>query len=271
MKIMTFNIRADNIFDINNRWHKRADLVYETMRKYDCEIIGLQEVTQKMHKDICNNMTEYHIVGLGRTKRLFSEKNSVLIKKDLKILEHQTFWLSKTPEKEGSTVFFSLFPRICTTVLCESESGEKLRIYNTHLDCLFASAREFGLRKIAEIMEANYEKEKVPCILMGDFNATPNSKVMKKFKSGKYTSKRLFAVQDINEALYDKTTMSMFKGKEQGVHIDYIFVSEEFEILDAEVVKYNKDGKYPSDHYPVVAKVKVWEEEQNEYSRRRSV
>lgn len=259
MKIMTFNIRADSIFDINNRWNKRASLVYETIKHYDCDIIGLQEVTQKMHTDICNNMKDYNIVGVGRTRKFFSEKNSILIRKKYKILEHETFWLSKTPNKKGSTVFFSLFPRICTTLVCQLESGEKVRIYNTHLDCLFASAREFGLKKIIEIMERNYEKEHLPCILMGDFNATPNSKMMKKFKAGKYTSKKLFAVQDVNEALYQKTTMSMFKGKEKGVHIDYIFVSEEFEIEDAEVVKYNKEGKYPSDHYPIVAKVKVGE------------
>lgn len=257
MKVMTFNIRADNVLDINNRWEKRAHLVYETIKYYDCDIIGLQEVTEKMHRDICNNMKDYTILGLGRTKKFFSEKNSLLIKKKYSVLEHKTFWLSKTPSKSGSTVWFSLFPRICTTAVCQSESGQKIRIYNTHLDCLSAKAREFGLKKIIEVMEKNYEKEQLPCILMGDFNVTPNSKLMKNFKDGTYTSKKLFAVQDVNEALYSKTTMSMFKGREKGVHIDYIFVSEEFEIENAEVIKYNKAGKYPSDHYPIVAKLKI--------------
>lgn len=260
MKIMTFNIRADNIFDINNRWKKRADLVCETMKHYNCDIIGLQEVTQKMYEDIHVNVKDYNIIGVGRTKKFFSEKNSILIKKEYRILEEETFWLSKTPNKVGSTIFLSLFPRICTTVVCELGPGKKVRIYNTHLDCLFATAREFGLKKIAEVMEKNYEREHLPCILMGDFNATPNSRLMKKFKSGRYTTKKLFAVQDIDETLYQKSTMGMFKGKEKGMHIDYIFVSEEFEIQNTEVVKYNKAGKYPSDHYPLVARVKVWED-----------
>lgn len=257
MKIMTFNIRADNVLDVNNRWGKRAGLVYETMKHYDCDIIGLQEVTEKMHRDICNNMKDYTIVGVGRTKKLFSEKNSLLIKKQYTVLEHETFWLSKTPSKSGSTVWYSLFPRICTTAVCELASGKRIRIYNTHLDCLFPKAREFGLKKIVEAMEKYYEKDHLPCILMGDFNATPNSKVMKKFKSGQYSSKKLFAVQDVDKSLYDKSTMGMFKGKEHGGHIDYIFVSEEFEIKHAEVMKYNKAGKYPSDHYPIVAEVKI--------------
>ncbi len=257
MKVMTFNIRADNILDINNRWEKRAELVYETIRKYDCDIIGLQEVTEKMHVDICNNIKDYTIIGAGRTKRFFSEKNSILIKKEYSMLDEKTFWLSKTPDKSGSTVMFSLFPRICTTAVCQLDEKRKVRIYNTHLDCLSAKAREFGLKKIIEVIEKNYEQDHLPCILMGDFNATPDSRMIKKFKNGQYTSKKLFAVQDINDALYKKTTMGMFKGKEKGIHIDYIFVSEEFEIESAEVVKHHKLGKYPSDHYPIVAELKI--------------
>ena len=47
--------------------------------------------------------------------------------------------------------------------------------------------------------------------------------------------------------------MSKFKGKENGLHIDYIFVSEDLEIVDVDIVKYNDNGSYPSDHYPLIS------------------
>ncbi len=54
-----------------------------------------------------------------------------------------------------------------------------------------------------------------------------------------------------------KSTMSKFKGKEKGLHIDYIFVSEDLEIVDVNIIKDNIDGKYPSDHYPLVADIRI--------------
>ena len=182
---------------------------------------------------------------------------NLFVKNKNKIIKHNTFWLSKSPDKVGSQLWYSLYPRICTTAVVELENGDKVRVYNTHLDCFLPQARDFGLKKLSQFIDKNRKEEKLPVIVMGDFNATPNSKLMKNFKDGTYTSKKLFAVQDVNEALYSKTTMSMFKGREKGVHIDYIFVSEEFEIENAEVIKYNKAGKYPSDHYPIVAKLKI--------------
>ena len=48
MKVMSFNLRSDFILDFKNRWDKRKHIVYEIIDKYDCDIIGVQEVTNKM-------------------------------------------------------------------------------------------------------------------------------------------------------------------------------------------------------------------------------
>lgn len=257
MKVMTFNVRADNILDIRNRWYKRADIVYELISTYECDIIGLQEITKKMYRDLSAHIDSYDIIGEGRSKHLFHEKNNILIDKKYKILDQETFWLSSTPSKSGSSIWYSLFPRICTTAVIEMDNQQKVRVYNTHLDCLLPYAREYGLKTIISVIEKYHEKEKLPCILMGDFNANPNSRVIKQFSGGIYTSKRFVAVQDTRKELYNETTMSMFKDRKQGMHIDYIFVSEEFKIKNVEIARFNKGGKYPSDHYPIVADLKL--------------
>ncbi|MGL4344334.1 MAG: endonuclease/exonuclease/phosphatase family protein [Cellulosilyticaceae bacterium] len=257
MKVMSFNLRADSLFDLKNRWHTRSAMAYKLLQSERYDIIGLQEVTPIMYQDLSEHIKGYDMVGQGRTKRYFSERNNILVKNEHSILEEETFWLSKTPEKVGSTIWYSLFPRICTTVVVRLANGLKVRVYNTHLDCILPQAREYGIKTIIRAVERHHEKEKLPSILMGDFNATPSSKLMREFTKGTYSNTRFVAVQDTQKELYGQTTMSHFKGKEKGLHIDYIFVTEEFEIDSVEISRYNEKGKYPSDHYPLMAELRL--------------
>ena len=231
-------------------------MVYEIIRKYKCDIVGVQELTREMHEDLSNNLKEYTIVGEGRSKGIFNEKNDILVNKKHKVINFETFWLSNKPSKVGSSVWYSIYPRICTTALIELSNGKLVRIYNTHLDCGISKAKRYGLYKIMENVEKKI-KEDVPVILMGDFNIKPNSKIIKEFQGNTYGNKRFTAVQEFNKELYGMSTMSKFNGKKNKYHIDYIFLSEEFNILNSEIIKYNKNGKYPSDHYPLLAEIEL--------------
>lgn len=48
-------------------------------------------------------------------------------------------------------------------------------------------------------------------------------------------------------------TFHGFKGSRTGDKIDYILVSQGVKTLEAEIIHDNRDGRYPSDHYPVCA------------------
>lgn len=257
MRVMTFNLRTDFIFDRKNRWNNRANIVYDTIRKNNCDIIGVQEMNNIMFKDIKNNLVDFNIIGSPRTKKYFVERNDIIVSKRHTILEFDTFWLSKNPEKVGSSIWYSLYPRICTTALIRLDNGSMVRVYNTHLDCFLPHARSYGLSKIGKRIEERHKLEGIPMILMGDFNATPNSKVISKFVEGNYNGKKFVAVQEADKTIYNNTTMSKFKGKEKGMHIDYIFVSDEFVIKNTNIVKHNDNGRYPSDHYPIVAEINI--------------
>lgn len=259
MKVMTFNLRCDFLLDFNNRWENRKNLVFNVINKYDCDIIGTQEITEKMFNDISNNITTHNIVGSPRSKKIFSEKNDILISKKHTIKHYKTFWLRDKYEEIGRSKWYSIFPRICTTAIVELNSKKKIRVYNLHLDCIFSSARKYELKKLIEFINREQEKEDFPLIIMGDFNSTPNSKLIKEFLNESISNKRLIAVQEKKKDLYNKATMGNFKNKEKGAHIDYIFVSEEFEIVDVEIIKYNINGKYPSDHYPLMAEINIKE------------
>lgn len=254
---MTFNLRCDFLLDINNSWNKRKYIVYDIINKYECQIIGTQEVTEVMYNDIKNNVHNYNIVGSPRSKKFFVERNNILIQNQYRICESKTFWLSDTPKVEGSSKWFSIFPRICTTAVIEIEEGIKIRVCNSHLDCFTSKAREYQMKRLMEIIDKEQENEELPLIIMGDFNSKPESRLIKNISSGAYGRKKLSAVQEYDKRLYMSSTMSMFKGKEKGLHIDYIFVSEEFKINDVEILRYNVNGKYPSDHYPLIAEISL--------------
>lgn len=257
MRVMTFNLRSDSVFDGKNRWKNRSHIVFDVLDKYKCDIVGLQEVTMKMYRDLEGHLNDYWIIGQPRTKRFFVEHNNILISKRHRILEQETFWLSNKPNKVGSSIWYSVFPRICTTAKVQLESGEVVRIYNTHLDCYLSPARGFGLKKISQYIEKKQQEEALPIVLMGDFNTTPNHKLIRRFREEGLSNKRLVAVQEYDKTIYNKATMGKFKDKEKGMHLDYIFVSEECSVAHAQIVKDHVNGQYPSDHYPLLANVEL--------------
>jgi endonuclease/exonuclease/phosphatase family metal-dependent hydrolase len=53
-------------------------------------------------------------------------------------------------------------------------------------------------------------------------------------------------------------TFSGFKfGNVEGDKIDYILVQPGTEVMSADIVRFTRDGRYPSDHFPVVARVRL--------------
>ena len=51
-------------------------------------------------------------------------------------------------------------------------------------------------------------------------------------------------------------TYNGFKGDASGAKIDYIFVPASARVLEAAIVKTHQNGRYPSDHFPVTARVR---------------
>ena len=182
MRIMTFNLRCDFILDINNRWTNRKDMVINIIKKYKPDIIGVQELTNVMHRELVDVLDEYYVVGTPRSKKMFVERNDIFISREFHVEEYKTFWLSNTPQKISSSRWYSVFPRICTAAVIRDNNGNKYRICNSHLDFLFTKSRVYEVRKILSFIENEEGKENLPTILMGDFNASPNSKVIEEIR-----------------------------------------------------------------------------------------
>lgn len=142
--------------------------------------------------------------------------------------------------------------------MCEvysKELGQKIRVFNTHFDHVCGPARSLGVRTILEYMHRYNLREKLPTILMGDLNARPGSKPVRMLSENRhpFTDIHLTSVYSRFDTKDIHNSYHGFRGRCKGRRpIDYIFVSDDFQIQDAYLDTSSLDGRYPSDHFPLV-------------------
>lgn len=247
VKVVTFNIRCDGAWahDGINAWKFRKQYVIRKIRNEAPDVIGFQEVLPHVLDELKRQLPEYLFAGCGRSADFDNEYGVIAYKKDrLELIGLDVFWLSDTPYLPGSRYpEGSDCPRICTAVvLREYGSAKPFRVYNTHLDHEGEIARIKGIQQILQRMGEDYKKWELPALLMGDFNATPDST-------------ELCSVDAYQPfALTDATAGQSVSFHDYGTlqsKIDYIFASDVWRCAPAEIWDDCVDGVYLSDHYPV--------------------
>lgn len=258
MKIMTFNLKNDTFFTSKKmRWDVRKQYVLNIIQLYSPDIIGVQELTPETKQQLEELLPEYCFVGKPRNRswQIMNEQTDIGFKKErFYFLEGDTFWLSSSPNKQGSRVWTSVFPRICTRALLQDKTtNQQILVYNTHLDHLIPHSR---LKEMMILIKAIQERKlnHVPVVLMGDFNTNAHSKALKLLSENSMCYKSVYASSFV---IHNTIHHGSGKTNEKAQPIDYIFVSEEVEVLDCEIITTHFNGLYPSDHYPVICNLKL--------------
>ena len=116
------------------------------------------------------------------------------------------------------------------------------------------AARYIELRIICRQISAYQEHDPLPTLLCGDFNAKPDSRSIKELADNGcgYENVRLY---NLSEGIGG--TYHFYRGGEGSRSIDYIFASKDFQLSDFEVIRSSYDGLYPSDHYPLIASLRL--------------
>lgn len=267
VKIMTFNIRYGAANDGQNHWKNRREMVFEVIRKQRSDVIGLQEALRFQIDEIRKAAPVYGEIGVAREDgKINGEYSAILYRTDrFSVGEAGTFWLSDTPEAPGSNQWGGACVRICTWArLVENSTGKAFYAFNLHLDHVSQSAREkSAVLVIQRIRSRNFEE---PFVLTGDFNSGESNSVITYLKgettlmgADGATSKSPITMVDTFRVLHsdvkDVRTAHEFKGTRQGNKIDFVFVQPAVKVLDAEILYDNVDGRYPSDHFPVTARL----------------
>ena len=262
LNVMSFNIRFGTSDDKEDRWELRKEILFDVIKRYAPDVVGVQEALRFQLDEIRNALPEYDEVGAGRDDGKTSGEYSAILflKNRFTPVETETFWFSDTPGNPGSKSWGNSIPRICTwTRLKENTSGNTLRMYNLHLDHISQPSRE---QSVAALMKRlNTETDHDPIIVTGDFNAGEQNPAIRFIKGDTllFTIKNHRRLIDTYRQIYPADssvgTFHAFKGAMIGDKIDYIFVEPGTHVLAASIIHDNIDGRYPSDHFPVVARI----------------
>jgi endonuclease/exonuclease/phosphatase family metal-dependent hydrolase len=191
--VMSFNVRVDTIFDGKNAWKYRSDLVTETIKQEQVDVVGIQEALPHQVSDLEKllDSENYSCVrGAGQyldesTQEFVGEHCPIFYNKQrLELVESGHFWYSDDPSRPGSKGWDSVSPRLCNWCKFQTLAGtEKIVFYlfNTQWDHAISARRNSGyiLREYIENYTVNFDEnnriDQAHTIVLGDLNSTTQS------------------------------------------------------------------------------------------------
>lgn len=255
LTVMTYNLRYASA-NPPNAWPQRRPLMREVIQQISPDVFGTQEGLYSQLKDLAADLPEFEWIGVGRDDGSRGEFMAVFYRKArLEPLAFDHFWLSDTPEVIASSTWSNTCRRMVTWVrFLDRQTKREFFLWNTHFDHEVQAARE----KSAELVRKRVAAldTKLPLILTGDFNSVAGANkaydilTADKFFADTWTTAR----ERVSEGI---STFNNFKGVPKGGRrIDWILTRGAVEADHIEIVTFERDGQFPSDHFPVVARLR---------------
>jgi endonuclease/exonuclease/phosphatase family metal-dependent hydrolase len=253
--IGTFNIRFDNPRDSGNLWVNRAPVVSNLIRFHGFDVLGIQEGLKNQLDDMSAALPEYGHYGKGRDDgKDGGEHSAIFYKKSrFKLLKSGDFWLSETPEVPGKGWDATCCNRICSWVFLQDlKTKKQFYAFNVHYDHEGVVARRESskliLKQIAKIAAG------APVLLTGDLNGGRDSEwyqelVKSKLLADTYTK--------VKFPYANNSTFNSFRTPRGKEVIDHIFMTNSFTVNKWGILTDTYYGKFPSDHFPVLAEVEL--------------
>ncbi len=250
---MSFNIRYENHYDVNNSWSDRKDSVINLILNHKPDILGIQEALPNPYDYIKSNLTQYNSIGVGREDGINQGERAAVFfcKNRYTLLDSNNIWLSES-SKIPSVGWDACTQRIATYTKLQDETDNSIiNVFNTHFDHVGKKARiESAHLIINYIKEKQIENERI--IFMGDLNSFPDS----------------ITINILNSFFDDSSSISRIKPEcagptyndfselpEKQTRIDYIF-TRNLGVESYKVIKTRRDNnKFISDHYPITISV----------------
>ncbi|MEW6443039.1 MAG: endonuclease/exonuclease/phosphatase family protein [bacterium] len=247
--VLTVNLRREDESDGPNNWPHRRALMARLIREAAPVLFGTQEGRRAQIEDLHGMLSEYAISDRHRNWDLQRFYPSIFYRPELlDLLSSGDRWLSETPELHASKSWGSAFPRLATWARFRTrEDRRELLFACAHLDHIEPRAREGQARALADLLAA-VNPDRVPLILVGDFNDVPGSRPY-----AILTSALRDAWLEKNPSSLDQNTWHGFSGKGEKGRLDWILVSRAVQVLSAHILRTSYADAFPSDHFPVRA------------------
>ncbi len=242
MKLITLNLRFTA-----NRWQERFPMIIDLLHQEQPDFVGLQEVSLKVQQahliqgalNYLNPNQPYKLRVANDTFEPAILANAILSRYPIE--EHERICLPQN---------FRIAHRILANI-----NGHKIIVANTHLHHKPYNDESIRLPQMKAVVDWLNQLENIPTILMGDFNARPETETVTYAKQSFQS-----AYQSIHNCEPEKTFPSPLIDKDfKPRTIDYIFYTPSgLNIIDAKLVANQPAPSdatlYPSDHFGICAK-----------------
>lgn len=255
LKILDYNIRCCGDGE-GKMIADRAPRLEAVIRKYDPDVIGLQEASRKWINELEDRLYQDYKMRYLYRAPTSREATPILWKRDkFELRREGHFWLSDTPETP-SKMDGARHYRICNWVrLRVKETGEEFIFANSHLQGGQYATRSAEI--VLERMAAQGAFSEFGAFFTGDFNVPPESECCKILnESGRY--------KDINVDLgFDPSyTNNGYNTRPDDHHYnsikDFIFYTPSKMIpLTYKVLNENYFDGWVSDHRGLYAEVEL--------------
>ena len=251
--VATYNLRYDNRGDSGNLWVNRAPIQANLIRFHDFDVVGIQEGLINQLEDLSKTLPQYTRYGIGRDDgKAAGEHSAIYYKKDkFKLLKSGDFWLSQTPDQPGKGWDATCCNRICSWVQLQDIASKKIfYFFNVHFDHQGVIARIESAKLMIEKIKTIAGN--TPAVFTGDLNGGRNSDCYKYIANAGVIKDSY----DLAGFTYENNgSFNSFRTPRGMEVIDHIFVTKQFKVKKWGILTDTYFGKYPSDHFPVMAVV----------------
>ncbi len=251
LKVMSYNVLCYGPDEFN--WILRRDMVIDLIKRELPDSFGVQEAHYDWMKTLCDALPEYAYVGIGREGGTEGEFSAVFyLKNKFTILDSGTFWLAEDPNVPAKGWDAACY-RVCSWAKLQSKESSQIFVHmNTHLDHIGNEARTKGLQLILDYAEKFNE----PTVLTGDFNFPEGCALYKQMTSSVFVDSKYATENNVEHYTFNAFYPYMDREDELEI-IDYVNVTKNIKVNSYKVITDKPDGKFPSDHFPVVAEIEI--------------
>ena len=274
VRVMSFNIFSPGeleegeelpLEELPNGWADRAPLNIRTIKRYEPDLIGFQEIERAKLETYREALDEYSFVDISDDDLL----PTIFWKRDrFELAEAGMFWLSRTPDERSSDWGVPYPLRVDWARLRLRDTGAELLHLNTQFEDGpdGAWSRLESSKLMVQRVGAMQTLDPVPVILTGDFNCNPGHPAYQVFMEHGFTDTYRAAGHGDSVA---SSTFHGFRGDayfamEWGVElfwrVDWILTRDgthQLQTASCTIVRDAQPPVYPSDHYPVVTEVRM--------------
>jgi endonuclease/exonuclease/phosphatase family metal-dependent hydrolase len=257
LRVMSFNILNARAGQHAGRWANRRQAVTRAIRAFGPDLLGVQEAQRFQVAWLRRTVREYACIASGRRNALLAgECVALLYRADrFEKLDSGHFWLSKTPDVPRSRHGMSLSPRVVSWVALRDgwHGGAKVFFFNTHFDPFSRRARFRSARILRDRIASLAGPE--PAIVTGDFNANAGRKLYLAVLDGLGGDglRLLDAYRCVHPMRQRNEGTWHGRGIRLRRRLDWVLHTPHFVATEAEIDQAKRNGRYPSDHFPVTA------------------